>query len=76
MVGPVPATTTYDSWMRTQSRAFQEDTLGIAKAKLFREGGLKLDKFVDRNGGELTLEQLAKRERQAFVDAGLNPDRF
>jgi SPP1 gp7 family putative phage head morphogenesis protein len=76
MVGPVPASTTYDSWMRTQSRAFQEDTLGVQKAKLFRDGGLKLDKFIDRNGSELTLTQLASRERQAFIEAGLDPDRF
>jgi SPP1 gp7 family putative phage head morphogenesis protein len=76
MVGPVPATTTYSSWMKSQSKAFQEDTLGVTKAKLFRDGGVTLDKFVNRNGDELTLAQLAKRERQGFIDAGLDPDRF
>jgi SPP1 gp7 family putative phage head morphogenesis protein len=75
MIGPVPAETTYNEWLKTQSRVFQDDTLGIAKAKLFR-GGLTLDKFVDRNGNELTLKQLASKEREAFLAAGLDPDNF
>jgi hypothetical protein len=55
---------------------FQNDTLGITKAKLFREGGLNLDKFVNRNGDELTLAQLAEREAAAFRAAGLDPDKY
>ena len=76
LVGPIPAKTTYQEWLTGQSREFQEDTLGKTKAKLFRDGGLKLDKFVNRNGDELSLAQLAKTERQAFIAAGLNPDDF
>ncbi len=76
LIGPVPADTTYSTWLRGQSRVFQEDTLGIAKAKLFREGGLQLDRFVDRNGNELTLKQLAVKEREAFIAAGLDPGVF
>jgi len=75
-VGPVPADTTYGEWLKGQSKTFQDDTLGIAKAKLFRDGGLTLDKFVNRNGDELTLAQLAARERAAFLAAGLNPDKY
>jgi SPP1 gp7 family putative phage head morphogenesis protein len=76
MVGPVPADTTYNEWLKSQSKTFQDDTLGTTKAKLFRDGGLQLDKFVDRNGNELTLEQLASKEKEAFRAAGLNPDDF
>lgn len=76
MVGPVPAETTYNEWLKTQSRAFQDDTLGVKKAMLFRDGKLPLDRFIDRNGNELTLVQLAVKERAAFVAAGLDPDDF
>jgi len=76
LIGPVPASTTYQTWLKTQSRAFQDDTLGVTKAKLFRDGDLKLDKFVDRNGAELTLHDLARIEKDAFIAAGLNPADF
>lgn len=76
MVGPIPASTTYEKWMRGQSKSFQDDTLGATKAQLFRDGGLKLDKFVDRNGNELTLAQLARTEKEAFIAAGLDPKEF
>lgn len=74
LVGPIPATTTYEPWLRSQSIEFQEEVLGKAKAKLFREGNLPLDRFVDRNGNELTLQQLAVKEREAFEAAGLVPN--
>jgi SPP1 gp7 family putative phage head morphogenesis protein len=73
IVGPVPASTTYNEWLKGQSHSFQAEVLGDDKAKLFRDGGLSLDKFVNRNGDELTLAQLAKKERASFVAAGLNP---
>lgn len=76
IVGPVPATTTYQTWLKQQSTTFQNDTLGVTKAKLFRQGGLTLDRFVDRAGNELNLAQLARKERDAFIAAGLNPDEF
>ena len=55
-VGTVPSSIDYDTWLRRQPRSFQDEVLGKAKAKKFREG-LTLDKFVDRNGQELTLRQ-------------------
>lgn len=73
LVGIVPASTSYQQFLLRQSTAFQDEVLGKTKAKLFRKGGLTLDKFVDRQGNELTLPQLAKREKQAFIDAGLDP---
>jgi len=52
---------TYEEWLRTQSKQFQEEALGKKKAKLFREEGLTLDKFVSPTGKELTLKQLAAK---------------
>ncbi len=62
-IGQVPADVNYDTWLRRQPTAFQNEVLGVRKAKAFRKG-LKLDKFVDRKGQELTLVQL----RQRFPD--------
>ena len=67
----VPAGTTYQEWLGRQTHAFQDDTLGKAKGKLFRDGGLTLDRFVAPDGSELTLAQLCERERGAFERAGL-----
>lgn len=56
-IGHVPARTTYGEWLQKQPKTFQDDVLGPGKAQLFRNG-MGLDKFVDRDGGELTLAQL------------------
>lgn len=76
LVGPIPATETYQTWLSKQGKGFQQDVLGVAKAKLFRDGGLKLDKFVDRNGAELTLKELAQKHAEAFRAAGMNPANY
>lgn len=76
LVGPVPADTTYSEWLTGQSKQFQEDVLGVTKAQLFRDGDLTLDRFVDRAGNELNLNEIAKRDAQAFRDAGLDPADF
>lgn len=78
-VGPggakgVSGNTTYQSWLSKQPKSFQEEVLGIDKAKLFRQGGLKLDAFVDENYEPLTLEQLKRKEPAAFEKAGLNEE--
>lgn len=65
-IGQVPNKTTYEEFLRRQSKSFQEEVLGRTKAKLFREGNLPLQNFVDRNGTELTLEQLRKTQPEAF----------
>lgn len=76
LTGAVPATTTYSDFLGRQSAAFQEEVLGKTKAKLFRDGGLELRRFVNRQGDSLTLGELARRDRDAFVRAGLDPKRF
>lgn len=61
MVGRAPSPTTYEDFLRRQSNEFQEEVLGVEKAKLFRDG-MKLDKFVDKNGRPYTLDELKARE--------------
>jgi len=75
-IGTVPAATTYQQWLKRQPSDFQEEVLGKTKAKLFRDGGLTLDRFVDRRGNELNLAELSRKDPTAFVDAGLDPDKF
>lgn len=72
MNGQVPTSETYNTWLKKQPVSFQDDILGVTKGKLYRSGGLSLDKFVDRNGAEYTLDQLRTREAEAFRKAGLD----
>jgi SPP1 gp7 family putative phage head morphogenesis protein len=65
LTGTVPASTTYDQWLRSQSASFQDDVLGKGKAKLFRDG-LTLDKFVDDTGREFTLAQLTAKNTESL----------
>lgn len=71
MDGQVPADMTYGQWLARQSAAVQDDILGATKGRLFRDGGLAVDRFVDRAGREYTLDELKRRERGAFRKAGL-----
>lgn len=61
MNGQMPGEQNYDQWLRKQPEAFQDDVLGEEKAKLFRDG-LTMDRFIDRAGKELTLDQLRALE--------------
>lgn len=76
LTGRVPAKVTYQEWLGRQSREFQDDVLGPTRARLFRRGDLTLDKFVNRQGDELSLSELATREKAAFRAAGLDPEDF
>jgi len=76
LVGQVPADVNYGTFLRRQPVGFQNDVLGVTKGKLFRNGGLTLDKFVTRIGDELTLAQLAAKHASAFTQAGLDPQDF
>jgi SPP1 gp7 family putative phage head morphogenesis protein len=75
-VGPdgaeqVSSKTTYQQWLARQPAAFQKDVLGPARHKLFSKGDLTLDKFVDQNGKQITLDELKQLEPRAFERAGL-----
>ena len=76
LTGTVPAKVSYQVWLGRQSAAFQDDVLGKARGRLFRRGGLTLDRFVNRAGDEIPLSELARRDRDAFVKAGLDPEEF
>lgn len=69
--GQVPASTTYNEWLRKQPVSVQNEVLGETKARLFRKGELPVDRFVDRQGNEYTLDELRRRESEAFERAGL-----
>lgn len=71
-IGQVPASLTYQEWMRRQPVGFQDEVLGATKAQLFRKGELTLDDFVDRAGRELTLDELRRRFPQAFETGGVS----
>lgn len=71
MNGQIPADMTYQQWLSKRPAAFQDEVLGKTKGKLFRDGGLKLERFVDRNGQSYTLDELRVRDSAAFQKAGL-----
>lgn len=71
MDGQVPAALSYEEWLRRRSDSFQDEVLGPARAKLFRQGGLSLDRFVNDRGQKLTLAELRRRSPGAFDEAGL-----
>ncbi len=65
LVGQVPATQNFDTWLRNQPLEFQNEYLGPGRAEIFRQGKLTLDKFVTRDGYELTIEELKKLAEKA-----------
>lgn len=71
----VSASLSYYEWLKTQSSAFQDQALGKARAKLFRDGGLSAERFsqlqLDRNFSPLNLEEMRKLEPLAFERAGI-----
>jgi SPP1 gp7 family putative phage head morphogenesis protein len=53
---------TYNGFLKQQSKEFQDEVLGVQRAKLWRSGKVKLSDMTDRFGRELTLEQLRALE--------------
>lgn len=74
--GPVDARQTYFDWLKGQSKDFQEDALGVTRAKLFRDGGLSSQEFarlqLDKNFEPMTLEEMREKEPTAFRRAGID----
>lgn len=68
---PVASGTSYQEWLSRQTVAFQREVLGAKRYYLFSKGGLSLDRFVNGNGKTLTLDQLKKRQPEAFKAAGI-----
>ncbi|MBD1602087.1 minor capsid protein [Pseudomonas sp. CA3A] len=72
----VPADQNYYQWLATQPAGFQDLALGPVRAKLFRDGGLTLEKWaslqLDSNFKPLTLQALKKLDPDMFKRAGVN----
>ena len=68
---PVDAKITYQDWLKNQSAPRQDEVLGKTKAKLFRDGGLTLDRFISRQGHVYTLQELRLRDAEAFKKANV-----
>lgn len=63
MNGPVSGTLTYADWLRAQPAARQDEVLGRARGEAFRaRGGAEFERFFDRKGRLLTLEELRARD--------------
>jgi len=69
--GQLPKDETYGQWLKRQPAAFQDEILGKTKGRLFRNGGVTLEKFVGRRGNELTIDQLRAQLPEAFNKAGV-----
>lgn len=67
--GQVPAGLTYQTWLAGRPAEEQDEILGKSKGRLFRRGGLALDRFVDISGREYTLAELRARDAAAFARA-------
>jgi len=63
----VQSRTTYKTFFERQSAQFQKDVLGPTRYKLFRDGGLEIDKFVDFGSGRrFNLTQLRNQDIKMF----------
>jgi len=76
MNGPVSGQSNFSGWLRKQPKDFQDEYFsqfpnGKARAKLFRNGGLSMDKFTDNKSIVYTLDELKALEPQAFERANI-----
>ncbi|MGE8098110.1 minor capsid protein [Pseudomonas fluorescens] len=71
----VSASLDYYHWLQQQPASFQDVAIGPVRAKLFREGGLSVQRFaelqLDRNFAPLKLAQMKALEPLAFERASL-----
>lgn len=58
MDGQVPEELTFDAWLKSKPKSFQNSLLGPGRADLWRRGKITLSQLVDFRGNPLTLEQL------------------
>jgi SPP1 gp7 family putative phage head morphogenesis protein len=74
--GQVSASLDYYHWLQLQPASFQDVAIGPVRAKLFREGGLSLQRFaelqLDRSFAPLSLAQMKILEPLAFKAAGID----
>ncbi len=71
LIGKVPATTNYDTFLRNSDVPFQNNVLGPTRARLFRAGEFDVSGFVDNSGARLTLRDLYDTKPGAFQRLGI-----
>lgn len=69
--GQIDAGLSQDEWLRAQPEWFQDSALGKTRAQLFRDGGIKIERFTDIAGQTLTLDELRALDAEAFRRAKL-----
>lgn len=72
MDGTVPGDTTFGDWLKRQSAARQDEIVGATRGKLMRQGDMPFDSLYTNRGQLLTLEELRKKNAEAFRRAGLD----
>lgn len=65
--GQVPAKIKYPEWIEKQSFDVKREALGTTRARLLETGKVKATAFVDRRGRQFTLDELRRREADAFA---------
>lgn len=67
---------TYYEWLKNQPAQYQDEVLGKTRAKLFRDGGLTVERFrvlqLDKNFTPLTLDEMKHLEPKAFKKASIH----
>ena len=63
----------YREWLNRLSATDQDEVLGPRQGRAFRAGTLDLQTFREPNWRGIDLETMAKRERQVFEAAGMEP---
>ncbi|RTL05715.1 hypothetical protein EKK58_07430 [Candidatus Dependentiae bacterium] len=59
--GPVKASITFDEFLKSKTKGFQDDLLGKGKAELWRKKKITLRQLVDQSGNPLTLAELKSK---------------
>ena len=72
---PVSSSETYYSWLKKQPKAFVDDTIGISRSKLLRNGGLSIDEFrnltTDQLFSPITLAEMKNNAPLVFETANI-----
>lgn len=71
LIGKVPASTTYQTFLQGSDVPFQNSVLGPTRARLFRAGEFDVSGFVDNSGERLTLRELYDTKPGAFQRLGI-----
>lgn len=61
VAGEVPNATRFQDWLRRQPAKTQDEVLGPTRAKMFRDGGVNVESFLNNKGRMLTLAQLREK---------------